>query len=126
VRAYDPYHPSLATHQKPNQSFIFLQSHDAHWQGSIILHVTTSTTVLLELPVPVVEWTDLARLQPPRNAVEVESMLYDVTVSCGLFRRGCGGVRVSRTLHIPQATVHSSLVADDWLAWHSMPVEIQG
>jgi hypothetical protein len=25
------------------------------------------------------------------------------------------------TLQIPQATVHSSLVADAWLAWHSMP-----
>lgn len=24
------------------------------------------------------------------------------------------------TLHTPQATVHSSLVADAWLAWHSM------
>lgn len=26
-------------------------------------------------------------------------------------------------LHTPQATVHSSLVAEAWLAWHSMPVE---
>lgn len=25
-------------------------------------------------------------------------------------------------LHTPQATVHSSLVAEAWLAWHSMPV----
>ncbi|EZA50006.1 hypothetical protein X777_11495 [Ooceraea biroi] len=24
------------------------------------------------------------------------------------------------TLHTPQATVHSSLVADAWFAWHSM------
>jgi hypothetical protein len=24
------------------------------------------------------------------------------------------------TLQMPQATVHSSLVADAWLAWHSM------
>jgi len=29
-----------------------------------------------------------------------------------------GGARL--TLQIPQATVHSSLVADAWLAWHSM------
>lgn len=26
-----------------------------------------------------------------------------------------------RTLQMPQATVHSSLVADAWLAWHSIP-----
>lgn len=25
------------------------------------------------------------------------------------------------TLHTPQATVHSSLVAEAWLAWHSIP-----
>jgi hypothetical protein len=25
-----------------------------------------------------------------------------------------------RTLQMPQATVHSSLVAEAWLAWHSM------
>ena len=28
------------------------------------------------------------------------------------------------TLHTPHATVHSSLVADAWLAWHSMPAHI--
>ena len=26
------------------------------------------------------------------------------------------------TLQIPQAALHSSFVADTWLAWHSMPV----
>jgi hypothetical protein len=26
------------------------------------------------------------------------------------------------TLQIPQATVHSSLVAEAWLAWHEMPI----
>ena len=30
-------------------------------------------------------------------------------------------VPVKLTLHIPQATVHSSLVAEAWFAWHSMP-----
>lgn len=29
-----------------------------------------------------------------------------------------------RTLQIPQATVHSSLVDEPWLAWHSMPVVV--
>lgn len=32
----------------------------------------------------------------------------------------------SLTLHWPQATVHSSLVALPWLAWHSMPDETKG
>jgi hypothetical protein len=34
-----------------------------------------STTVLLEFPVPIVERTHLARLEPPGDAVEVESVL---------------------------------------------------
>ena len=29
----------------------------------------------------------------------------------------------SLTLHTPQATVHSSLVAEAWFAWHSMPTD---
>jgi hypothetical protein len=32
----------------------------------------------------------------------------------------------SPTLQIPQATVHSSLVADAWFAWHSMPEGPEG
>lgn len=31
--------------------------------------------VLLELPLAIVQWTHLARLQPPRDAVEVEGVL---------------------------------------------------
>ena len=31
------------------------------------------------------------------------------------------GLVQSLTLHTPQATVHSSLVADAWFAWHSIP-----
>ena len=26
-------------------------------------------------------------------------------------------------LHVPHATAHSSLFADAWFAWHSMPVD---
>jgi hypothetical protein len=33
------------------------------------------STVLLELPVSVVQWADLARLEPSGDAVEVESVL---------------------------------------------------
>lgn len=34
-------------------------------------------------------------------------------------------IKVSLTLQTPHATVHSSEVADAWLAWHSMPVKIK-
>lgn len=40
-------------------------------------HMPRSSTVLLEFPVPVVEGTHLAGLQPSRNAVKMESMLFD-------------------------------------------------
>lgn len=66
-------------------------------------------TVLLELPISVVERTHLTRLQPSGNAVEVEGVL-QLSVMLVLFRV------CSRTLQIPQATVHSSLVAEAWLA----------
>jgi hypothetical protein len=69
------------------------------------------SAVLLELPVPVVERADLARLEPSRDAVEVECVL----------RVLASGRRVEMfkgnlTLQIPQATVHSSLVAEAWFA----------
>ncbi len=80
--------------------------------------------ILLELPVAVVERTDLAGLQPPRDAVEVEGVLSQTrrqpmsSLSLSLWQACPAGVL---TLQIPQATVHSSLVAEAWLAWHSMP-----
>jgi hypothetical protein len=48
--------------------------------------------------------------------VKVEGVLFG-PVSGKL--SSCG---VLVTLQIPQATVHSSLVAEAWLAWHSMPL----
>ncbi len=69
------------------------------------------TTVLLELPVSVVEWAYLTSLQPTRAAVEVESML-EMEVS----RVIIAGRNERLTLQIPHATVHSSLVAEAWFA----------
>jgi hypothetical protein len=75
-------------------------------------------TILLELPVSVVERADLASLEPSRNAVEVECVLQR-----RVSRAAAGlGMPQLRTLQIPQATVHSSLVAEAWFAWHSMPI----
>lgn len=48
--------------------------------------------------------------------MKVEGMLSG-QVSLGILK-----YRSSLTLQIPQATVHSSLVAEAWLAWHSMPI----
>lgn len=40
-------------------------------------------------------------------------------IECQHYRRPVR--RIELTLQIPHATVHSSLVADAWFAWHSMP-----
>jgi hypothetical protein len=71
-------------------------------------------TVFLELPVAVVQRAHLSCLEPSRDAVEVEGVLRVLAMVFVL--PSCS----KRTLQMPQATVHSSLVADAWLAWHSM------
>jgi hypothetical protein len=76
--------------------------------------VVRLSAVLLELPVSVVKGADLSCLEPSRDAVEVEGVL--LLISLAREPRSCR----ERTLQMPQATVHSSLVADAWLAWHSM------
>jgi hypothetical protein len=83
----------------------------------IELAVATSATVLLELPVTVVERADLASLEPAGDAVEVESVLFcEVSIA----RSSGHTVQQELTLQIPHATVHSSLVVVAWLAWQSM------
>lgn len=73
------------------------------------------TTIFLEFPIAVVERANLAGLQPSRDAVEVERVLCTMLVYVSL--RSNSQIR---TLQIPQATVHSSLAAEAWLAWHSI------
>ena len=86
-------------------------------------------SVLLELPVAVVEWAYLSGLQPSRDAVEVECVLRrqkDVSHGChgqGREVRSRIGKGV-QTLQMPHATVHSSVVDEPWFAWHSMPVVV--
>lgn len=83
------------------------------------LHPLHLPTVLLEFPVTIIEGAHLAGLEPSRNAVEVESMLgWLATMGTGMLFES---VSIQHTLQMPHATVHSSLVADAWLAWHSMP-----
>jgi hypothetical protein len=88
-------------------------------------------SVLLELPVSVVERAYLSGLEPSRDAVEVECVLQrgDRQVSYDIHGLGWGGSGHRfgggrRTLQIPHATVHSSLVDEPWFAWHSMPMVV--
>ena len=74
-------------------------------------------SVLLELPVPVVQGTNLSGLEPSGDAVEVEGV---VTPVANQFCANEKMKKIKQDSHIPQATVHSSLVAEAWLAWHSM------
>lgn len=82
----------------------------------------SSPSVLLEFPITVVEWADLTCLEPPRDAMEVEGVLQTEVWSVSYDESQTHHAGEGPTLQIPQATVHSSLVADAWFAWHSMPV----
>ena len=49
-----------------------------------------SFTVLLKLPITVIQWTDLTCSQPSRNAMEMESMVTNTPCNCAFFAgRGC-------------------------------------
>lgn len=101
------------------------------WCRNLRVFHLRSATIFLELPVPVVERTDLTRLEPAGNAVEVECMLWGcvsralyLSIPRSLNHRLRIPTKLPRsrrlTLQIPQATVHSSLVALAWLAWQSI------
>lgn len=68
------------------------------------------SSVFLELPVSVVKWAYLSGPEPSRDAVEVERMLGRVS------KPGSSPAVSTLTLQIPQATVHSSVVDEPWLA----------
>ncbi len=72
--------------------------------------------VLLELPVPVVEGTDLARLEPPRDAVEVEGVVAHAPGHGALLARGRGLVRLAL-----DAQIHDVVAADGAVVHHDIP-----
>lgn len=51
-------------------------------------NLDTLSAVLLELPVPIVEWAYLARLEPSGDAVEVEGVVANAPGYSALLARG--------------------------------------
>ena len=72
-------------------------------------------SVLLELPVPVVEGADLPGLQPAGDAVEVEGVVTHPPGNRALLARGA---RLDQ--HSGIEDVYFIFVYGTWLAWHSM------
>ena len=72
--------------------------------------------VLLELPVPVVEWADLPGLEPPRDAVEVEGVVAHAPRDRALLRRG----RCLVCLAL-DAEIHDVVAADGAVVHHDVP-----
>ena len=73
------------------------------------------TTVFLKFPLAIVQRTNLTCFQPPRDAMKVKCLKRKTT------SKARENHQSSLTwLHTPQATVHSSVVAAAWFAWHSI------
>lgn len=99
--------------------------------GSASIWMKKQNHSLLELPLSVVQRTHLSGLQPARDAVEMKRMLqnqkhrYNTTEQTVYILNSFDWLVdvcvIKLTLQTPQATVHSSDVADAWLAWHSIP-----
>jgi hypothetical protein len=68
---------------------------------------TDSTSILLKFPIPIIQWTHLPRLQPPRDAVKVESVIADTPCDSAFFSGGGGLVSLAF-----DAQVHDVVTAD--------------
>eukprot|EP00416_Gambierdiscus_australes_P039667 CAMPEP_0171094526 /NCGR_PEP_ID=MMETSP0766_2-20121228/41428_1 /TAXON_ID=439317 /ORGANISM="Gambierdiscus australes, Strain CAWD 149" /LENGTH=84 /DNA_ID=CAMNT_0011553183 /DNA_START=83 /DNA_END=333 /DNA_ORIENTATION=+ len=75
-----------------------------------------SAAVLLEFPLPVVQGTDLPRLQPARDAMEVEGMVAHTPSDGALF--ACVRALVCLAL---DAEVHDVIPADGAVVHHNVP-----
>ena len=75
-----------------------------------------SVPILLELPVPVVERANLPGLEPPGDAVEVESVVAHSPGHCALLTSGTGLVGLAL-----DAQVHDVVPADGAVVHHNVP-----
>ena len=75
-----------------------------------------SVSIFLELPVPVVEGTDLPGLQPPGDAVEVEGVVAHPPGHGALLAGGAGLVGLAL-----DAQVHDVVPADGAVVNHNVP-----
>lgn len=73
---------------------------------------------LLELPFTIIKRTYIARLEPAWDTVEMECVLWKQWRWWDL-KESLNNDRL--TLQIPHAALHSSVDADTWFAWQSMP-----
>ena len=93
------------------------------WAGGALLR----PAVFFEGPVAVAQRAHLPRLQPARDAVEVKCVVCEEAMGrrgwkMSSRRRSQGGTDASEdALQEPHATEDSSVLAEAWFAWHSMP-----
>lgn len=72
-------------------------------------------SVLLEVPLPVVQGTDLTCLQPTRDAMEVEGVVADAPGHSALLAGGRGLVRLAL-----DAQIHDVVAADGAIVHHNI------
>jgi hypothetical protein len=74
------------------------------------------STILLEFPVSVVEWADLTRLQPSRNAVKMERVIANTPSHSTLLTSGRRLIRLTF-----DAKVHDVVPADSAVVDNNIP-----
>lgn len=72
-----------------------------------------STTVLLKLPVTVVQWAHLAGLEPARNTMEMEGVVANAPSYGALLARGRGLVRLTLNAEVHDVVSADGAVVDD-------------